>query len=1311
MTVIEHIESPHRNMLAVLAILTTICTLVGGMVLESVPVFAAKVYKPGLSFGSKGSNPSQLNEPVGVAVNDSTNSLTAAAAGDLYVVDKGNNRVERFSATGEYKGQFNGTGTYEDVEEVMKVKMSTPAPAGQLASPEQIAVDSDETSPTFGDVYVTDTGHKVIDEFGATGEYIGQITEGRCPPAKSTTEEGLCPPGSTVPFKTIYGVAVDPGGDLWVSYGIGVEPPKGMVDINAVVVEFSDTGKFIQAFDTGYQALERDGLAVDSAESAYLDDGNSVLKLDSATGKQVGTVGTFGEGAFMVGVNPSSESVLTDEGDSIALYKPFGEPYGTPPKETFSSEGFAESYGLAVNSTGTVYASERGADKVQIFYYVPLPTVTTEMASGVNATDMTLHGSVNPEGEAVTECYFEYGIEAEVYPNKVACEQQPEAIKGTTNVPVSSPPLTELPSSDVRSFRLVASNANGTAQGQGITISRPVLTNEAISEVSSTTATVIAQLDVGGLASCYHIEYGTSTVYGAEPPPQECVGAGDQSIGVHVELGGLQPGTFYDFRIVATNALGTTHSNNVPFATFPSYTSELPDGRVYELVTPVGPGHDTEVYVPAGLEGALDPNGEHGIETGLPFETTASGDAVTYLGDPPTDEGNGNIGDGGGNQYVARRSGDDGWAQVDAGAPGPGNKYVGFSSDLTLGVLTTSEPLAVDAPLEYANLYSHPTAGGAFEPLITAAPEHRIPSEFGSVLNGELFKAPLFAGANSGTSVVPAFSHLLFEADAALPSTPAAPEGGKLENNLYDRVGGKLYLVNVMPEDKPEANATFGRQGPAENGFQSPETSNVISEDGSKIFWSTVEAVKVGSEYEERPKALFVRENDTQPESPVEGGECTVPTDACTVQVDKNEGGAGPGGEGSFWTASDNGSKVFFTDENGLTPESTAASKEPDLYEYNLEAFEGEGLTDLSVGTKARTHADVQGVVGVSEDGSYVYLVADGKLTEGKNTEEKEPVPGSPNLYLRHDGVTTFIATLANEDDDFTHGTGGHDGDWQADPGHRTAEVTPDGHDVVFMSRLSLTGYENTLEGVHLTEVFVYNADTGALTCVSCNPSGETPVSSPTFPEFSENLSKLWGAFVPISDSLADYQPRVISDDGNRVFFDSIEPLVPQATNGFLNVYEWERQGTGSCHEARNCIYLLSEGQSTDNAYLIDASADGDNVFVVTRGQLVKEDRGDDDELYDARVDGARPPEEAACSGTGCQGVPPAPPIFATPASVTFEGAGNLSSTPPVTGKEPTPKAVKCIKGRELRRGKCVKVKIKRKHRPKAKKSRRRSKR
>ena len=70
-------------------------------------------------------------------------------------------------------------------------------------------------------------------------------------------------------------------------------------------------------------------------------------------------------------------------------------------------------------------------------------------------------------------------------------------------------------------------------------------------------------------------------------------------------------------------------------------------------------------------------------------------------------------------------------------------------------------------------------------------------------------------------------------------------------------------------------------------------------------------------------------------------------------------------------------------------------------------------------------------------------------------------------------------------------------------------------------------------------------------------------------------------------------------------------------------------------------------------------------MFLVTRAQLVPQAHNEDDNLYDARVDGVQPLTGTACTESGCQGVPPVPPLFATPPSATFEGAGIVEAPPP----------------------------------------------
>ncbi len=1217
-------------------VLGCVVVLVAAMLGSASPASAKLIYIPGVSFGSEGSGNGQFKEPVGVAANDSSEPLVQPAAGDVYVVDKGNDRVERFSSTGVYLGQFDGSGTFE-VEG--KIETGTAAPTGAFSSPEEVAVDNsnDPLDPSAGDVYVLDNGHDVVDKFSATGAYLGQLTGGSVQPA------------------SFVDVTVDPSGNVWT------------LDTKADVEECDSTGVCEKKFQPNLGSVGR-GFVVDSQQDVYINWGGeesvAILKFKSPSPREVGEVGEYPHGGTTFAMNPSTNNIVVDKGSSIALYGPFGEPYKTPPLETLPTAGFSESYGIGVGDTGTVYASERGANTIRTFVDVPLPTLVTETPSSVSETAMTLNGTVNPEGEPVSECYFEYGTEPGKYTNRVACEQEPKTLVGTGALPVSRT-LAGLPAASVRSVRLVAANANGTNYAVGVTISHPTTTGETFSNVSVIAATLSATVDPGGLATKYHVEYGTSTSYGASTP-EENIGSANQGVAVRVDLTGLQPGTQYHLRVVATNALGTVDGPDVTFATYLSVAG-LPDGRVYEPVSPVGSDQDVNIYIPdanyyltAGGKSGF--NNAHGINANpySPFQAAADGEAVVYAGDPPPTGGTSSQGESKGNEYLATRSPGGGWTQVaiETGVPletAPTTKrgapaiYRAFTSDLSVGILEGPSVPVTGAPLEYYGLYAHSMAGGVdggYESLFTTVPD-RPDEELGTAVTGEL---ALYAGANAGTGAVRAHSHLLFESNADLLEGEGqleqevredvrkeveAGKHGELSHYLYDHVGGKLYLVDVLPDGSVAPGGAFGSiQGAVtvdSNHGGGPDFTRVISADGSRVVWTYAPEAEKEQDYGvlHRSRALYVRENDTQPQSPVgPEEECLIPADACTVQVDK-----AVGGEGIFQGASTDGSKVFFT--------------KGDLYEYDLENGQ---TTDLSPGV------EVKGLAGISENGEYVYYV-----------------DSNNNIVLWHAGVTTRVATGAATSDDDVDLIDEIATDYAGEIGSRTATVTPDGHSLVFMSG---------------DNVYLYEAPSGKLTCVSCNPTGEAPVPTNAA---TETVSSV-GAVLPISRQ-ATYQPRWISEDGSRVFFESAQPLVPQATNGWLDVYEWERDGTGSCQQTQGCIFLLSSGSDPENSYLLDASANGNDVFIITRAQLVAQDRNDLDDVYDVRVGGVRPGVAPECSGTDCQGVPPAPPIFATPASVTFEGIGNFAASPSA-GPSGSVKArsAKCKKGfvRE-KNGRCVK--------------------
>ena len=115
---------------------------------NSAAVFSAAsaVVTPGpfyaaTAFGTEGSGEGQLEDPGDVAID---------TAGDIWVLDTGNDRVEEFSAEGAFLRQFGSAGSG----------------TGQLDRPAGLALDSS------GDVWVADRGNNRIEELSATGEYL-----------------------------------------------------------------------------------------------------------------------------------------------------------------------------------------------------------------------------------------------------------------------------------------------------------------------------------------------------------------------------------------------------------------------------------------------------------------------------------------------------------------------------------------------------------------------------------------------------------------------------------------------------------------------------------------------------------------------------------------------------------------------------------------------------------------------------------------------------------------------------------------------------------------------------------------------------------------------------------------------------------------------------------------------------------------------------------------------------------------------------------------------------------------------------------
>jgi hypothetical protein len=98
--------------------------------------------------------------------------------------------------------------------------------------------------------------------------------------------------------------------------------------------------------------------------------------------------------------------------------------------------------------------------------------------------------------------------------------------------------------------------------------SAPAVTTSAASGVTSTAATLNGTVNPEGAATTYQFQYGTSTSYGSVAPASPAsAGSGSSAVAESAGLSGLSASTTYDYRLVATNATGTTNGSNQTFTT------------------------------------------------------------------------------------------------------------------------------------------------------------------------------------------------------------------------------------------------------------------------------------------------------------------------------------------------------------------------------------------------------------------------------------------------------------------------------------------------------------------------------------------------------------------------------------------------------------------------------------------------------------------------------------------------------------------------------------------------------------------------
>jgi hypothetical protein len=1132
----------------------------------------------------------------------------------------------------------------------------------RFPGPSHIAVDS-STSPLEDPsscnpgctVYVSSSGiQPALAKFDTKGDpiaytgaapyivgnrVIGVPEGGAC---TTTTFVQAVPPGA---------IAVDSKGDIFL---VDLRCDGG----NAAILEYAPSGTFVRAF-TGAEVPpveEGGGFGFGGAPQGVSVDPVSGHLLVAVSGEHEGAVDEFdiASGGFL---------------DQIRGIE-------TEPSAGVHEPGrLGRVFAVADDSEGYLYVSDPLSHAVDVFSPGRfLPSFTLNEPDERGPSSVRVSGTVSPEGLPLSGCSFQF-VSEEAFEKEgfakaigVPCDPSAAEIDGgdlNATVPVSAT-LSSLVSGVTYRYRISATSEGalgGTATSEVLAFTTPhppVIGTEHASNLSSTFADLEARISPEGASTRYYFEYVDEAHYdeaaadpyaagGRLPSSPATLGeggpAGNAVESVLQHLGGLSPATRYHFRAVAENTVGgtpeVTLGADATFTTLPEAPSRLPDGRAYELVTPPRENEGSDMFA----ENAS--NREYSNrDVGVPAET---GDGFILQ----TKAALGGFPAAGESMYVFSRGSTE-WSFASLVSPSLGvqslDNTVFDSADLSRVALNDLLGASVSAQ-------------GARETALVGGPggpytEIHADQAFHSLSEARPIEQTKVTGGSRDLSRVILESKRSDTTSSICPSSPTVKHGRALCE--WDEHEPSLRPVAVSSE-----GASISACGAAlGSGGSDGQARTAVSSDGSRIVFTAPDPLAKGqgtgcwSGSSHTPQ-LYMR------------------IGAGTVEISRAQAGVvDPTGEhpATFVGASEDDSRVYFVSEGWLTSDHPA-SHDRELYECRI-VEEGAGEPRCELGRVSRGDEGAPGAAGgagvftvpaVAGSGAAVYFTAFGDLASGGAT--LSPSGELVNVY-RYDvasGLTTFVAEVNTYD--YPNSVGGcAENASEAAVGPCNAaqwETTPDGGYLLFATSRELTGYRTvgacaTLpdnQGIgngHCDELYRYEAAGKGLICISCDPSGEAPVSDAQFAR-----SFLGSTSAPPVNGM--------SVSGQRVFFDTVDPLVPRDTNGTLDVYEWN-EGT---------LALISSGISPAPSFFLGASPTGADVFVGTHQQLVPQDTNTTGDIYDARICASgtcigRPPRPpVACEGDACLS-PAAPQLDPTLVTLAPAGEGNVVPSPPAAKKPPT---------------------------------------
>ena len=299
-------------------------------------------------WGTQGSGDGQLNYPYGIGV----------AGSDVYVVDRENHRIQRFTSEGAYVAQWGSLGSEN----------------GQFNSPNGIAIGKP--------VYVADTFNHRIQLFDGVGD-----------------------------FKWKWGTYGSGDGQFIHPRGIAVDK-LGFVYVaeydNHRIQKFSPTYAFVTKWGSqgsgDGEFIYPDGMAVDN-NSGYIyvaDERNHRIQKFTLSGGFVAKWGIQGSGdgqfnaPLGVAVDSSGYVYVADtDNHRIQKFSPSGV-FITKWGSQGSEDGqFQSPKGIAVDSSGYVYVSDSGNHRIQKFQLFLEPVIAVTSPNGGESWETGTSHNIN----------------------------------------------------------------------------------------------------------------------------------------------------------------------------------------------------------------------------------------------------------------------------------------------------------------------------------------------------------------------------------------------------------------------------------------------------------------------------------------------------------------------------------------------------------------------------------------------------------------------------------------------------------------------------------------------------------------------------------------------------------------------------------------------------------------------------------------------------------------------------------------------------------------------------------------------------